>query len=450
VWTFFPFGDRWLQAVQKHGKDAVDVATSRYYYTVDGNTERRSAFRNDSLEAELSFQNASGDNRSKGLAVFLHVTAGSDQIVIREQLRAVQTLASRRMEKVSLFFSVVGGDVRKWALVDYIQAFCLDERHGNITCIALSRYPVPYEGETLQPLHRFCQEYPDSIVSYVQSDLPPYMKHHIADPSHRFNLLVHLSRATLSPECIEALRRKGEGKSSCNTCGLIFYKLWTLFYPGNMFTASCTYVNDLLPPIRFEQQMEEYVKAALLARVMGYLRSGVFTGFTRRSLRDPYRADLLEVWGLDRFSVDFWLGSHPSLNPCDVSGDVAYSLSYWQGLAIAATDDGSDAFLGNGHYGPVVEAPTHAGSPLHFDQKRYNKALSDDSIRLREVSFLAGHLARWYHLYGSAPDLSSRLWTFFPDSEYWKNRVADIRGGVYNGSASDTNSLVWNFFRGNG
>jgi hypothetical protein len=445
VWSFFPFGDRWLQAVQQYGKDAVDLATSQYYYSVDGDTERRSAFHKQNVKAEVSFENASDNNRTMGLAVFLHITADSDQTVVREQLHAVQNLASQRTQKVSLSFSVVGGTGGKLALVDDIEAFCLDERHGNITCKALSHFPVPYEGETLQQLHQFCRRYPDSIVSYLQSDLPPYMKQHIGEPAQRFNLLLHLSRAALSPECIEAVRRDDEHISRCNTCGLVFYKLWTLFYPGNIFTASCTYVNDLLPPSTFEQQMEEYVKAALLARLLGYLQSGVFIGhFTRKSIHEPYGVDLPEMWGLDRFSVDFWLGSHPKLNPCDVSGNVAHNLSYWQGLTVAAASGGKER-----RYGPVVEAPTHDGSPFHFNVSRYNATLLDDSIRMREVSFLAGHLARWHHLYGSVPASNSRVWSFFPDSGYWKERT--VKGGRcdFNGSASDPNSCVWSFFQGN-
>jgi hypothetical protein len=442
VWKFFPFGDRWLKAVQTHGKDAVDHATSQYYYSIDGDTERRSAFHNHSVDTDLSF----GRNQTKNLAVFLHVTADSDQVVVGEQLRAAQALATQQMQKVSLFFSIVGESGRKEVLGDYIRAVCQDKRHSKIACKPLPPFSVPYEGETLRQLHLYCRSYPNSVVSYVQSDLPSYMKQHIGDPSKQFNLLLHLSRAALSSECVEAVRRDGEDSFGCNTCGLVFYKLWTLFYPGNMFTASCTYVNDLLPPNTFEQQMEEYVKAALLARLLGYLQSGVFLGhFTRKSIHEPYGADLPELWGLDRFSVDFWLGSHPKLNPCDVSGNVAHNLSYWHGLTVAAASAGKER-----HYGPVVEAPTHDGSPFHFNVSRYKATLSDDSIRMREVSFLAGHLARYNHLYGSVPASNSRVWSFFPDSEYWKGRT--VKGGRcdFNGSASDPNSCIWRFFQLNG
>jgi hypothetical protein len=424
VWRSFPSGDRWLQAVQTYGKDAVDRATSQYYYSVDGDKERRSAFHNHAVDSVTNFQNTASD--TDGLVIFLHVTTDSEEGVVREQLRAAQSLASDRAQKISLYYSVVGASERKQTLVDEIEAVCQDERQPNVTCSALRHFSVPYEGETLRQLHVFCRGHPHSIVSYVQSDLPPYMKQQIGDLSQRYNLLLHLSRAALTPQCIEAVRSNYARRSSCNTCGLVFYKFWTLFYPGNVFTTACEYVNDLLPPRTFEKRMIDYIKAALLARLSKKLQSRVFIGpYHRNSTRQKYQADLLETWGLDGFSVDFWLGSHPNINPCDVSGHVGHNLSYWQGLAVTATSGGNETGLSV--YGPAVDAPAHDGSPFHFDPSAYNKALSEDAIRRREVTFFAGHLARWYHLYGFTPDAYSRVWNFFPDGEDWKEKA--MKGG---------------------
>jgi hypothetical protein len=421
VWKFFPFGERWLQAVQAVGKDAVDLATSQHYYSVDGDAERRSAFSNISL-SEAGGEDTFGIVPPVGTVIFFHITADSGWDVVSAQLQAVGSLAREQTQNVSLFYSVVGESGGNQSLSADVGAFCT----SGIACKALPHFPIPYEGETLHQLHRFCQRHPAYVVSYVQSDLPPYMKQQIEDPSQRYNLLVHLSRVALSLQCINAVRSEGESSPRCNTCGLVFYKLWTLFYPGNMFTASCKYVNDLLPPSTFERRMEEYVKAALLARLSGDLRSQVFIGpFPRTSVQEPYQADLLELWGLDRFSVDFWLGSHPKMNPCDVSGSESRNLSYWQGLAVdTSPKSGKETrTYANGYYDPVAEAPSHDGSPFHFDPNRYNQAMSDNSTRMLEVTFLAGHLARWYHLYGSAPNSSSRLWNMFPDSEHWKERT---------------------------
>jgi hypothetical protein len=426
VWKWYPHGEKWLEAVQKYGKDAVDRATSQHYYTLDGEVERRSAFH--SLPAPASAITGSGNSQitdvSKiGFAIFYHLSADSDRHVIKEQLLAADALGQKLAQNIPLFYSVVGGANGTTDSTEELLSWCKNTPNSTVTCHALPPFSARYEGETLRQLHDFCQNHPNSTVSYVQSDLPPYMKPHISDISHQHNLLVHLSRAALNSQCVASVRSNGTNSSTCNTCGLVFYKLWTLLYPGNMFTASCEYINELLPPKVFEERMVEYVKSAMLARLLGTVLSRVFiAAFPRKDVNEAYPADPLEVWGLDRFSVDFWLGSHPRLNPCDVSGNVTQNLSYWQSLPAQASENTTESPANR--YSLVVEAPTHDGSPFHFDPTRYQDVHQRHRYRMREVTFLAGHLLRWYHLYGVPPDSNSRIWSWFPDSAVWKQATS--------------------------
>ena len=95
-------------------------------------------------------------------------------------------------------------------------------------------------------------------------------------------------------------------EESCNVCGTEFYPLPFFQFTGNMFSASCRYVNNLLPPPTFEKSMNEIAGHALLARVQEI--------YTTKQL--PFTARIL---GSYQHSVEHWIGGHPHLKPCDVA-----------------------------------------------------------------------------------------------------------------------------------
>jgi hypothetical protein len=139
------------------------------------------------------------------------------------------------------------------------------------------------------------------------------------------------------------------------------------------------------------------------------------------------RIDRMEVLGLDRFSVDFWLGSHPDLNPCDISGSHEQNLAYWKGLpgSPESTGNGENVTASKLEYGPAVPALANDfGSPFFVIGKVYQSVMADPQARLLEVTFLAGHLLRWYQLYGRPPHSSSPIWSWFPDSDFWQQAVS--------------------------
>jgi hypothetical protein len=374
---------------------------------------------------------------SSNFAVFHHVSSGSNREVLREQLQLSQNAAGYIGQKIPVFYSVVGDTSDQNAITEReIESLCQDGNHTMVECRALPSFQQPYEGETLRQLHHYCQQQPQSRVAYLQSDLPLSLKGQVSDPTEQTNLLFHLSRAALSPACIQSVSQQSANVSgsTCNTCGLVFYKLWTLFYPGNMFVSSCEYINQLLPPNTFEHRMQEHMKETLIQRLYGKLQSNLFQGPARvhrdvQRLKKSNDVDRMEVLGIDRFSVDFWLGSHPNLLPCDVSGGAEQSLNYWRSLPGAAeTTRGVENLTNvqmNSKYGPVVPALQHDfGSPFFLEQKRYQRVVAYEKTRLLEITFLAGHVWRWSQLYGKMPDPSSPIWSWFPDSEVWKPAAA--------------------------
>jgi hypothetical protein len=441
VWKWYPHGGKWLESVLQFRNRAVERATSPYYYSVDSDTSRRTAFSpswkknsteigSNSQPYELASTSTPGRAESSTLGVFYHADADSDPFVVKEQLEAIRAAAQNPTEQrpVSLFYSVVGTSGRHEAMAgEEIKSMCHNQASSSLQCHKLPEFSVPYEGETLRHLHLYCQRHPSSQVVYVQSELPPYMKSQIHLPEQRQSLLIHLTRAALSPQCIAAVQSNGNSSSVCNTCGLVFYKLWTLFYPGNMFAASCEYINQLLPPDVFETKMIEYAKTALLLRLRTNVQSKVFTGPSHAAYRKrEHDVDRLEVWGIDRYSVDFWLGSHPMLSPCDVSQNATQDLSYWQRLQHVPAERGNESMRLGNQYGPAVEAPTQHGSPFFLVGSKLDAVLSTYEDRVREITFLAGHLMKWIHLYGIIPSGDSRIWSMFPDGDMFKQSAQEF------------------------
>jgi hypothetical protein len=454
VWRWFPEGRFWLEAVKMHGENVIERLTAAFYYTLDGDVKRRTAFANHSNESSVMveginfdsvFRNESIENST--MAVFYHIRADSNRVVVREQLRAARLAAATHLSQtpVQLFYSVVGNNStvavrrrkRKRSIrlknlsPSEVHQMCERDAPKNFRCSALPHFEVPFEGETLRNLHQYCHSNPFSTAAYIQSELPDYLGALVENGTQRFNLLLHLSRASLGRACMKAIRPTTIDGPICNTCGLIFYKLWTLFYPGNMFIASCQYINKLLPPSIFESKMAEYTKIALLARLRWNLVSGLFYSGTHSPLDTlnerltVHGRDVVEMWGLDRFSVDFWVASHPAVNPCDVSHLMTRDFSYWSTTEAELLTKQPQL-----RYTPALPAPNRPDSPFHFSSEAFENVMSNVSSRVREISFLGGHLLRWYTLYDRAPAFDSPIWSWFPDSKVWKEGVANYGNRV--------------------
>jgi hypothetical protein len=90
------------------------------------------------------------------------------------------------------------------------------------------------------------------------------------------------------------------------------------------------------------------------------------------------------------YYVAHWVGSHPSLVPCDLTEDV-YDDWIW--------NDRKESDFSWG----MIPRPTQISH-------QHNKLL--------------GNLFKWYNLYTEAPDNDSWAWRSFPDGAQWKAAVA--------------------------
>jgi len=232
----------------------------------------------------------------------------------------------------------------------------------NLTCHRLQHVDQGMERITLQVMLDHCQAHPEDTVAYIHSK----GTFHPTPKNHRL-------RQQLTRGALDCWDQMNNDSSSCNLCGQRFVLQWTFMVPGNMMMASCDYVRHLLPPAEYQTKMADAAGHALYLSLWGQLN-------TRRF---GYREDL---FGLDRYSDEHWIGSHPDVRPCDLSqAPISWG-------------------------GPGARDPT---DPLTLDVDE----------RKRDYFLLPGQILKWMRLYGQVPSNSSWIWSHYPDGEGWKNAV---------------------------
>ena len=112
--------------------------------------------------------------------------------------------------------------------------------------------------------------------------------------------------------------------------------------------------------------------------------------------------------------TEHWVGSHPSLNPCDLC--PKNSLEY----CIKRFSRGKN---------PAFEfslAPRHS---IYDDWFQRDDIMFREEVafakaaRMRERFLLAGLLASWLVMYNDIPDESSWIWEWYPDGQDWRQSV---------------------------
>jgi hypothetical protein len=183
-----------------------------------------------------------------------------------------------------------------------------------------------------------------------------------------------------------------------------------------MFTAKCSYVLKLLPIEEFRISVTD-----LAASIRVHKNES-------RILFNMWE-DLDAYLGLDRYSSEHWVGSHPSLIACDVSKQRR--INWWKkrkhenkisdahsfGLAPKESEQG---LMLEFYKNFTKERGTMTGLESYPECARYA-----ESYRLREYYLLAGNLHKWINLYNATPQDSSWIWSFFPDGEVFKQAIED-------------------------
>lgn len=283
--------------------------------------------------------------------------------IIKEQLAEKRN--SRLLDSAELFYNVIGHNA-----TDEIQKEC-----GN-KCHLIQYTEKGDEGLTLQALYDYCLEHPDTLVTYLhdKGSLHPTPK------NRHFRTL--LTKGAFSDSCQMIGTKNIDGdENSCNVCGARFSPFPHMHMAGNMWTSTCSYIQKLIPPNQFGDKMEN-----LMTAVMQQAKDPSIPKPTFQQYEDEYFV------GRNRFAMEHWLGSHPSVKPCDV-----YPGEYLCGYIDLPKS--TDTWI------PALEkAPRF---PVSIFEKRSAKG-----------SWFCGQarLLEFQHLYGERPPADSFVWTFYSEA----------------------------------
>jgi len=317
----------------------------------------------------ISIPSDRDDTTNEGRAVFYNVYVHSAERVaptmniVKEQLAVLKN--SSVWNSVKLYYNVIG-----YNATDVVQQEC-----GN-QCHFIKFVPQGDESITLQSLHDYCQEHPAALVTYIHDK-----------GSHTPMVLNEILRRWLtdvvsSDEC----QTIGMANNTCNLCGGRFWPFPHHHLPGNMWTAQCSYIRRLSRPDQFQQKMENLVQDVFNNAV------------DDPSIPKPTIGQYNDGWfiGTSRYALEHWVGSHPSVRPCDL-----YSRA--------------DYFFG---YANIPEA-SHMWIPDLLPAPRY-KASSNTGF----LSYAAGggnwqcgkgRLLEYRYLYGELPPKDSFVWSFYAE-----------------------------------
>lgn len=374
VWQWFPDGPTWQEHVRQHGSQVVDVVTRSHrtkHVPVSFHTlERLSKTWNNSSHAVFYDVLIVDGVDDDGFQDSMHL--------VRKQLDELRntTLPNDRQ----LFIVTMGDERLKQTNLCSDTTNCVRDQH-------LDRR---YEGESLRRLHAFCADNPSSRVTYLQNLTPWELLDE--DEARIRSLLLLATKGALSQPCQRALDTR-----QVNVCGLRFQTTPALAMTGNMWSAECSYVSQLLTPVDFETKQRGVILDALVKMVKGELSMGL--------IKD--REDYL---GLDGHSMSLWIASNPALQPGSL------------------LDDDVDELMEKGADLTVKEAriPREMTAIYDIDNTKLNKLLADKKTRIPEYQFLAGHLTNWETLYGHSPDELSWIWLVFPDGQRWRAAVREF------------------------
>jgi hypothetical protein len=124
--------------------------------------------------------------------------------------------------------------------------------------------------------------------------------------------------------------------------------------------------------------------------------------------------------GTGRFANEHWIGSGPWSAPCHLSKYP--SIESWQ-------RDPLMAFREDAAWSMFPRPNT----TFRFDgtkrKVQQDKVLSTKQLRRKEYFLLPGVLFRGLTLYNATPPLTSWMWSYYPDGEYWRERA--VSEGTY-------------------
>jgi hypothetical protein len=307
---------------------------------------------------------------------------------------------------VTVYVTTVAKDVLNATRLNDI---CEKATGGRVKCTHLTHVQKGGELDTLAGLYEYCHTVsPTTRVVYMHN------KGSFHPSGKNTNWRRAMTAATVTRDCLKP------PDDSCDVCGLQFAappKMFGMLMPGNFFSASCQYVNQLHHPKEFKWRMTTMIRKVFMLEKKGRFHFGP---------KDTQGW----VMGSGRYTPEHWIGSHPFIKPCDLSVEERYW--YWENH-----EHSQDEFKWS-MYPRIKDEPTVANRQ------------DDSDIRLRKYVFLAGLLYRHIHLYNATPPESSWMYNALPDGAFWRESVKEhghnvvevVTGTHFNRTESTIQSTV--------
>jgi hypothetical protein len=338
-------------------------------------------------------------------------------LIIRDQLTQLGTSYAASAGDLNIYYNTIGQEMN----LEWIHNICT--KKYNMTCTRMGHYDKEQEIVTLSAMYEFCSQHTDFRAIYLHNkgSFHPEQK-------RQTRWRRTLTASATSQMCLEKQEIEDQSNHSqhCNVCGLLFQPLPGPHFPGNMWTAKCSYISQLLSPREYHTKLKKVDTWIETQKSNNMLSAELFP------LESHYT-------GRKRYEAEHWIGNHPNLVPCDVS--PSSNLQFWF--------SDRNKFLRKTHFNYTREfnfsmAPrksvlddwvwyhyAHRSDIIIEKEKRKSKkhrTLSDDSLmtnaRMLDYFLLRGLLSRWQILYERMPNTShSWIWNWYPDGEVWRRGV---------------------------
>jgi hypothetical protein len=277
------------------------------------------------------------------------------------------------LAKSDLFLNIIG-DVT----VDI--PGCKDMRN----CHIMNRMESGSESSTLQALYDYCVNHETHLVTYIHN------KGSFTDtPENAALREMHMRSQLRTQACRDAVHA-----GTCNVCSARFSPLPHFHASGNMWTAHCSYVKDLISPAHFEKRMDD-VMVALKADAV--VMKEMFPCTNQHLVFDCIAPPHI---GLERYSYEHWIHSHPNVVPCDVlPTSFKFIWNY------------------NNIPDPKIEWTPEVYVGPRFPLIVY---LNDYIPKSPKWWTLKGRIFEWHHLFKALPPRTSWVWYYY-GMHSWEN-----------------------------
>ena len=106
----------------------------------------------------------------------------------------------------------------------------------------------------------------------------------------------------------------------CNVCSAQFTTLPFHGTVGHSFVAECSYISKLIPPDQFTKAKEDLIEKILSKNI-----SSEDIGYREPPPKLNWQLQRSSWVGTQRYAIEHWVYSHPSVRPCQV---FPFSFAY--------------------------------------------------------------------------------------------------------------------------